>query len=96
MVESVAAADRQQQGCRPPKGRLRLNEPPPTGAAYNVKTVRTNAAISSAKLSAIVARESLDMPGNARLAAWFKHRAFSFSKRATNENPVRGVDFRTG
>jgi hypothetical protein len=48
--------------------------------AYNVKTVRTNAAISSAKLSAIVARESLDMPGNARLAAWFKHRGFSFSK----------------
>jgi hypothetical protein len=33
-----------------------------------VKTVRTNAPISSAKLSAIMARESLDIPGNARLA----------------------------
>jgi hypothetical protein len=36
-----------------------------------VKTVRTNAPISSAKLSAIMARESLDIPGNARLAVSF-------------------------
>jgi hypothetical protein len=37
-----------------------------------VKTVRTNAPISSAKLSAIMASENLDnMPGNARLAVSF-------------------------
>jgi hypothetical protein len=36
-----------------------------------VKTVRTNAPISSAKLSAIMARESLDIPGNVRLAVSF-------------------------
>ena len=38
-----------------------------------MKSVRTNAPISNAKLTAIMARESLDnIQGNARLAASFK------------------------
>ena len=36
-----------------------------------MKTVRTNAPISSAKLSAIMTRESLDISGDARLTVSF-------------------------
>src|SRR6478735_4410141 len=42
-----------------------------TSSPADVKTVRTNAPISSAKFSAIMATESLDIPGNARLAVSF-------------------------
>jgi len=48
-----------------------------------VKTMRTNAPISSAKLSAIMASESLDsMPGNARLAVSFKPRGVVMKEAA--------------